>query len=204
MCFHIRVSSSLDEITQRFSVFIEDNTFSFRGGDFSAFTFPRIPVITNQNPERLQFFQWGLIPPWSKEEEIKKFTLNARWETLNEKPAFKHSINKKCLVIVDGFYEWKWLDPHGKKKKKYFITVDNSLKKPFALGGLYSQWINPNTGEILDTFTIITIQAKGIMEEIHNSKKRMPLILREDVEKSWLENQLNDFPDVPLNVEVVE
>jgi len=202
MCFHIRVSSSLDKITQRFNVIVED-TFNFRVGDFSAFTFPFIPVITNKSPEKLQFFRWGLIPPWSKEEEIKKYTLNARWETLKEKPAFKHSINNRCLVVVDGFFEWKWLDPKGKKKQKYFITVDKPLKKPFALGGLYNEWINPNTGEILNTFTIVTIQAKGIMEEIHNSKKRMPLILREDIEKTWLENQLNDFPDVSLAVEVV-
>ncbi|GIX40483.1 MAG: DUF159 family protein [Leptospiraceae bacterium] len=204
MCFHIRISSTLEEITERFQVIIENNTINFNPGDFNAFTFPYLPVITNKNPEKLQFYRWGLIPTWSKNEEIKKFTLNARWESLKQKPSFKSSIKNHCLIIVDGFYEWKWLDPKGKRKQKYFITVDKPFKKPFAIAGLYNEWISPDTGEYIPTFTLITVKAKGIMEEIHNTKKRMPLILHESIEKEWLKNpDLKIFPDVPLFAEPV-
>jgi putative SOS response-associated peptidase YedK len=201
MCFHINITSTLEEISQRFNVYIDKNSFNFTRGDLSAFTFPIIPVITNKNPDKLQFYQWGLIPSWwknAKNDDIKKYTLNARWETLLEKPAFKNSIENRCLIIVDGFYEWQWLDSKGKKKQKYFITVEHPYKKPFAIAGLYNDWLNLETGEILPTCTIITVKAMGIMEEIHNTKKRMPLILEESIEKEWLNKKILSFPYVPL------
>lgn len=198
MCFHIEISSSLEQIQNRFNANISTITTNFKTGYFSAFTFPYIPVITNKNPKEIQFFRWGLIPHWSKNEDIKNYTLNAKIETINEKPSFKYYTQNRCLVVVDGFYEWKWLDPSGKKKEKYFITVDDSLNKPFALGGLFNIWINPITKEEVPTFTILTMEALGIMEEIHNSKKRMPFILHQEIEKEWLEGKVNPYRDVPL------
>ena len=132
----------------------------------------------------IQPFTWGLIPFWSKDNTIQQYTLNAKIETLAEKPSFKHSINKRCLVIADGFYEWQWLDPKGKNKQKYIITLpDNGL---FAFGGIWSEWVNKATGEIINTYSIVTTQANELMCEIHNSKKRMPVILTPEFEQAWL------------------
>ncbi len=199
MCFHIQIHSTIQQITERFGIKnVSGNAEIFLQKQYlKAFDYPYVPVIINTKKEELQFFRWGLIPGWSKDENIKKFTLNAKMETILEKPSFKYYVSQRCLVIVDGFYEWKWLDPKGKIKEKYFITVDRQ-PKPFALGGLYSIWKNPETKEILPTFTILTKQATGIMTEIHNSKQRMPLILHKDIEFDWLEGKKNDIPDVPL------
>lgn len=198
MCFHIQVSSNIEQMQNRFHAIANSMNKQFSSGNFSAFTFPYIPVITNKNPNEIQFFRWGLIPHWSKNEDIKNYTLNARIETISEKPSFKYSLKNRCLVIIDGFYEWKWLDPTGKKKEKYYITLDDSLEKPFAIGGLYSIWNNPETKQEIPTFTILTLQARGIMEEIHNSKKRMPFILHQDIENDWLEGKIDSYRDVPL------
>lgn len=72
---------------------------------------------------------WGLIPAWAKDEEIQKYTLNAKIETVNEKPSFKNSVNKRCLVITNGYFEWQWLDPKGKNKQKYEIGLRNEVSE---------------------------------------------------------------------------
>lgn len=103
--------------------------------------------------------------------------------------------HKRFLVLVDGFFEWKHLDNKGKVKQKYLITLtDNNA---FALAGLYNSWINP-LGDIMDTYTIITMPANALMSEIHNSKKRMPVVLHPDSETRWLENYFNQFQEVSL------
>ena len=140
----------------------------------------------------------GLIPFWAKDDSIKQYTLNAKIETLNEKPAFKNSVKNRCLVIADGFYEWKWLDEKGRKKQKYLITLPDS--DLFAFAGIWSEWQNKSTGEIINSYSIITTEANELMAEIHNSKKRMPVILTKKNEKDWLGGEeINDFnPDYAL------
>jgi putative SOS response-associated peptidase YedK len=75
-----------------------------------------------------------LIPAWAKDKTIQQYTLNAKIETLNEKPSFKNNIKNRCLVIADGYYEWQWLDPKGKNKQKYLITLTS--EEPFAFAGI--------------------------------------------------------------------
>ncbi len=89
---------------------------------------------------------------------------------------------KRCLVLVNGFYEWQTLE---KDKIPYFIGLSGDTA--FALAGLFDQWVNPETGEILDTFTVITTRANPMMEVIHNSKKRMPVIIGRKDEQTWLD-----------------
>src|SRR5690606_2818733 len=127
-------------------------------------------------PTLIQHYNWGLIPSWSKDEEIKKLTLNARIETIKEKPSFKNLINKRCLVIANGYYEWQWLDSKGKNKIKYEIGIGND--DLFAFAGLYSQWVNNSTGEIKDTYSIVITKANQLMAEIHNTKKIKQIILK--------------------------
>jgi len=95
---------------------------------------PKTPVIAHNKPGTIQPFTWGLIPFWLKDNTIQQYTLNAKIETLAEKPPFKNAINNRCLVIADGFYEWQWLDQKGRSKQKYLITLPNNAL--FAFGGI--------------------------------------------------------------------
>ncbi len=161
----------------------------------SGFSHPELFVVTAGEPSLIQCYQWGLIPAWCKDEqqalEMRDHTLNAKAETVFEKPSFRNSITtKRCLVIVSGFYEWHTLN---KKKYPFFIGLrDHDF---FSLGGLYEHWANPDTGELHHTFSVITVDANPLMARIHNSKKRMPLIIPEHLEKEWLNTNLPK-PDV--------
>ncbi len=184
MCFYVRQSKEAQEVRHRFHAKIENEAL-FRPQNFiNGFTFPKTPVIANDKPDFIRHFQWGLIPYWAKDDSIKKFTLNAKIETIHEKPSYRDSVNKRCLVIVDGFFEWKWLDPKGKSKQKYLITFPGDAL--FALGGIWSEWANKETGEIVKSFSIVTTEANALMSEIHNSQKRMPVILTQQNEQDWL------------------
>ena len=113
--------------------------------------------------------------------------MNAKLETLSEKPSFKNSLNKRCLVIADGFYEWKWLDAKGRQKQKYLLSLPND--EPFAFAGLWSEWKNQLTEEKISTYTLITTEANALMSEIHNTKKRMPIIVAKEHETDWLKGK---------------
>jgi putative SOS response-associated peptidase YedK len=156
----------------------------------SGFAFPLVPVITNKETDSIQLFQWGLIPHWAKDMEIRKNTLNARIETIEEKPSYRSYVNNRCLVLIDGFYEYQWQDPKGKVKKPFLMTMPDG--EPFALGGLFSIWTDTRTGELMPTFTILTMEANEQMAIIHNTKKRMPLILTKEDELEWLEGKVED------------
>jgi putative SOS response-associated peptidase YedK len=195
MCFHSKQSKKAQELESRFNAKIEKPE-AFKSQDYiNGFSFPKTPIIANNSTDLIKHFNWGLIPFWAKDKTIRKYTLNAKIETLHEKPSFKNSITNRCLIIADGFYEWKWLDSKGKKKQKYLITLPNN--NLFAFGGIWSEWIDKETGEIINSYSIITTEANEFMAEIHNSKKRMPVILTEENENNWLSgNSLNDFKSI--------
>ncbi len=184
MCFFVRQSQDATSLENRFKASILEKDFFKQSTYINAFTYPHLPIISNREPNIIQHYRWGLVPLWAKDDQIKQYTLNAKIETLSEKPSFRSSLNKRCLILVDGFYEWQWLDPKGKQKQKYIITLPNN--EPFALGGLWSYWEDKLTGNILNTFTIVTTAANELMSQIHNSKKRMPVILDKNNEKEWL------------------
>ena len=179
MCFHFKQSKSEEFFRAR----------GLRGhpvnGVYNGFSHPNVNVVAQDSPKEIKHFMWGLIPSWAKDDDIKKYTLNARYETLKTKPSFKNA--KRCLIFADGFYEWKWLDKQGKKKQKYLIEFPNS--ELFSFAGLYDQWIDKQTGEIINSCSIVTTEAKGIMREIHNSKMRMPLVIENNQMYDWLENR---------------
>ncbi len=137
-------------------------------------------VITDAKPQELQLFRWGLIPSWAKDGSIGNKMINARSETLREKPSFRTLVRKRrCLVIADGFYEWR---PHDQKKKQPVrITLSNNGL--FAMAGLWDEWNDPNSGELVDSFTIITAPANDLIRPVHD---RMPVILHASDEQKWL------------------
>ncbi len=169
---------------QRFDTEIASGSLFTPQEEINGFRFPLMPVITQQAPSWIQPLAWGLIPSWAKNDEIKKMTLNAKIETLQEKPAFKEVVTQRCLVIANGFYEWQWLDHKGKTRIKYEIGLENDAL--FAFAGLYAHWVEPNTVALKSTCTILTTAANELMANIHNIKKRMPVILQPKDEPRWL------------------
>ncbi len=191
MCFFSKISKEAVEVEHRFNAKF-DKPEKYKKNDFiNGFTFPQTPVIKSMDRDVIFFYNWGLIPTWAKDDSIRKYTLNAKIETLNEKPSFKNSVNKRCLVIADGFYEWQWLDLKGKNKQKYLITLTND--ELFSFAGIWSEWTNTQTGEIVYSYSILTTEANELMSEIHNSKKRMPVLLTKEYETQWLDNCSLEF-----------
>jgi putative SOS response-associated peptidase YedK len=186
MCYTIEINLTREQIEKRFGSKFRNGKEFKPGKRVSAFGLPSVPVICSDQPETVRLMTWGLIPYWVKDEEsaksIRMKTFNARSETLDEKPSFRNPLRtKRCMVLVNGFYEWQHI---GKEKIPYFIRLKEDI--PFALAGLYDNWLNKITGELINTFTIITTPANPMMEIIHNTKKRMPAILSPSGEKEWL------------------
>lgn len=154
----------------------------------SGFSHPKLPVFKHDS---VDVSEWGLIPSFAANEDkankLANMTLNARSDTIYDKPSFRNSIkDKRCVLPLDGFYEWQQI---GNKKQPYYIyPSDNSV---FYLGCIYNRWVNRQTGEERDTFSIITTDANPLMEVIHNTKKRMPLILTKTDLEAWMDPKTN-------------
>lgn len=201
MCFTTQLDKDATSVRNRFKV---DASLVQPNKRIVGFTYPPSPVVSNLHPHEVALFNWGLIPSWAKDKSIREYTLNAKIETLEEKPSFKSCIQNRCWVIVDGFYEWQWLDSKGKKKQQYSISLPNHGL--FAIAGLWSKWVDVSTGEVVYSYTIVTTEANELMSNIHNTKKRMPLILTPENEKAWLEGEeYKSFlrPDVALIAEPI-
>ena len=139
-----------------------------------------VAVVANDGKNRLDFFTWGLIPSWAKDPSIGSRMINARAETLAEKPSFRSAFRRRrCLVLADGFYEWR--DDGGKSKTPMYIRLEDGT--PFAFAGLWEMWNAPDGSQVLST-TIITTEPNPLLAKIHN---RMPVILPEKAHALWLQ-----------------
>jgi len=137
-----------------------------------------------QNRE-LVMLRWGLVPFWAKDPAIGNRMINARAETVAEKPSYREAFkHRRCLVLVDGFYEWH---RGGDVKTPYFISLASG--EPFALAGLWEDWKDKESGESLQTTTLITTAANGFMQPLHH---RMPVVLQPDTADDWLSGH-NDY-----------
>ncbi len=189
MCYSVAIPDKIElEAFLGANVNVDDWTTLYY--HLSAFSFAKIPVMTQEDHAQVKAFRWGLIPAWCKDEaqakEMRLMTLNARSETIFEKPSFRSSIDKKrCLIFVNGFYEWKEI-----KKKKYPHYIHMKDQPVFAMGGIYESWVNTETGEIIDSCSIVTTPANELMSEIHNVKLRMPLILPKERMMQWIDNSI--------------
>ena len=188
MCYQTRLIKKKEELQERFRVNVEDLLHIEELELNKAFKYPKTPIITNKNPEKISMYNWGLVPEWASDTSFRHYTLNARIETLDEKPSFKDVVQNRCLIIADGFYEWQWLNKSGSKKQKYEITLPN--QELFAFAGLYTQWTD-DTGDVLQSYAMVTTQANDLMSKIHNTKQRMPIILNRQDEHAWLNG--NDY-----------
>lgn len=139
-----------------------------------------VAAVLDEKPRTLAWVRWGLIPRWAKDATIGSRLINARAETLAEKPSFRDAYAKRrCLILADGFYEWAAL-PGEKRKQPYFIQLRTG--EPFFFAGLWERW-QPPEGEPLTTCTIITTTPNELLARIHD---RMPVILTGETYSRWL------------------
>lgn len=196
MCYHKSLTTKYEQLAEYYSVAYSNvvaETYTPRFHE-NGFDFFPSPIVTAGKPNELQMFQWGLVPFWTKDlptaQKLRISTLNCISEEMFEKPAFRDAVKdgKRCLIPCTGFMEWKWIDEKGKTKIPYFIGLkDQPL---FSLAGLYSHWKNKETDQYYHSYTVLTTKANAMMDEIHNSKHRMPVILPRDYEKDWLNPNL--------------
>ncbi|MDB5256367.1 MAG: hypothetical protein JWM14_1062 [Chitinophagaceae bacterium] len=181
MCGRFSLAKSKEELQKRFAVQIKTPIAL----QYNIAPMQSCAVITNQTPNELQFFQWGLIPSWSIDRSTAMNMINARAESVYQKIPFKHIVkNQRCLVPSDGFFEWR---KEGKNKVPYRFNLNN--EEAFSYAGLWDSWKNEETGDVVNTFTIITTEANKVVKSVHD---RMPVILRKDLEKLWIAEDVTE------------
>jgi putative SOS response-associated peptidase YedK len=218
MCYDIKTSlekqlrraildgnaDQIKEINEKLSIFSPDE---IELNHASGFSHPKMIIYTNENPTKPEIAMWGLIPKFAKskdqQEAIWNKTLNAHGETIFEKPSFKNSAqNQRCLVFLEGFYEHY----HNRGKTyPYFIHLKN--KEMFSVAGLWTDFVDTETGELTKSFSLVTTKANKEMAEIHNNptlaEPRMPLILPEEIQEKWL-IEIEDVNDQKLIKELIK
>lgn len=190
MCFTVNVNIVREELEERYGAELIDHDKYRPSYYYHAYSLPLMPVVCSDDPVSLRLFRWGLIPSWAEDEkeasEIMTKTFNARSETIETKPAFRESfISRRCLVPVRGFFEWQHIG--GRKIPWYISLRDEDI---FSLAGIWDSW-KMKGGISLNTFSVVTTRANELMSEIHNTKKRMPVILPAAAEKLWLKEVLD-------------
>jgi putative SOS response-associated peptidase YedK len=192
MCFHTKQTADATKLKKRF------NTKSIEGelklsDHYHGFEHPKTPIITNVSPDVIQMFEWGIFPPDTRKtkKEIQNSTLNARLDELEEKTSFVKAIPRRCLVLVNGFYENQHRPGVRKSETiKYRHLIEVKGEEPFAFAGLWTE--RDYEGTKVQTYTILTTEAQGIMREIHNSALRMPVVLKKGSEMDWLRSNTTE------------
>ncbi len=190
MCFSVNVNLVKEELENRYGATLIDPDKYRPSYYYHAYSLPEIPAICSDKPEEIRLLRWGLIPSWTRNTDdanvIRYKTFNARGESLGDKPSFSSSFkSSRCIIPVKGFFEWQH---DGKKKIPWYIYHNND--EIISLAGIYDKWIESNTGEVYSTFSVITTVANNLMAEIHNSARRMPVILDKDSERQWIDMSL--------------
>jgi len=183
MCFTVNINLVKEELEKRYGVDFLDHEQYRPSYYYHAHSLPLLPVVTS---DRILLMQWGLIPSWtsstSQAQTMRRSTFNARAESISEKPAFAESFeSRRCILPVSGFYEWQH---HAAIKIPWYIYAsDNSI---LSLGCIWSEWTDKESGVVYRTFSIVTTEANNLLSVIHNSARRMPLVIaREDVD-NWI------------------
>jgi putative SOS response-associated peptidase YedK len=192
MCYFVEINLSRLELEKHYNLPMPEDPRYTPGYFHSAFTKPWLPVITNENSMIIQVYRWGLIPSWVRTyadaEKQLSGTFNARGETIWDKPSFRSSAkSRRCLVLSHGFFEYH---TSGKQKIPYYIRRKDNL--PISFAGLYELWTDKASGEIIPGFSIVTTEANPLLQRIHNTKKRMPVILNSEDETKWIDSNLGE------------
>lgn len=199
MCNRRANTSKMSDIEFYYSAEYSERVEGMAEGDghweptyhINAFDHRAAPVITSKDPKKIFMLNWGLIPYRTRSLEdavsIRQQTLMARSEEMYQKYSYQElaKAGKRCLIPTTGYFEHRWMDEKGKSKIPYYIFLKD--KPMFSIGGLYSRWMDPQTGKHYFTYTVCTTRANELTEMIHNTGKRMPVILPDkETEQAWL------------------
>jgi putative SOS response-associated peptidase YedK len=182
MCGRVRLASDYSEIKIRLKFAPDAPAPNFEPDWNKPPTSPMLVAIRSVDGQRVpKMMRWGLLPHWAKDEKISYSTFNARSEDFTTKPAFRDAWKRgqRCLVITDGFYEWKKIN--AKEKQAYAIGMEDGSE--MVMAGLWASWNSPVSGEEILSCTILTCGPNEVMEELHD---RMPVILGEGDWPLWL------------------
>jgi|AMFO01.1.fsa_nt_gi putative SOS response-associated peptidase YedK len=187
MCGRFTLTARLELLEERFAFQATDlpytPSYNIAPGQ------PVLTVIHAEEGSRARYARWGLVPSWAKDPAIGNRMINARVETVADKPSFRQALRRqRCLVLADGFYEWQHL---GKTKQPMYISLHGH--RPFAFAGLWDVWQAP-TGTPLYTCTILTTTANTLLRPVHH---RMPVLLDPAAEAYWLDQNI-ETPDILL------
>ena len=197
MCGRYSLIADIQELARQFEF---DGTGFENSPRYNVAPTQAVLTVTNRDVRHAEYMRWGLIPSWAKDASIGNRMINARGETVAQKPSFRNALQRRrCLVLADGFYEWQKV---GKGKQPMRIVLKS--REPFAFAGLWESWRNPE-GETIRSCTIITTEANDLLRPIH---ERMPVILPRELEEFWLDGDVTDsaaltdvlspYPDEPM------
>jgi len=198
MCFTVNVNLIKEELENRYGATLIDPDKYRPSYYYHAFGLPSLPAICSGEPSVIRLLKWGLIPSWTKNIDqaniIRYKTFNARSESIETKPSFSSSFqSKRCIIPVNGFFEWQHL---GKEKIPWYVY--HTGNEVLSIAGIYDDWIENNTGEAFSTFSIVTTEANDLMARIHNSGKRMPVILNKSDENRWIDLSISQTDALSL------
>lgn len=177
MCGRYTVVTKIEAIEKEFNVAFNVPFDPF----YNATPSLPLPVITNSKPHEVQLFNWGLVPHWAKDRKIGYKTINARSEEIITKASFKKPIrSQRCIVLANCYFEWK---KEKSGKTPYVIYCQD--QRLFGMAGVWDEWVDQSTGELLQSFSILTTAATPLLEPLHH---RMPVILNRDDRSKWLSN----------------
>lgn len=183
MCGRYSQKIDLKKVEDQLKLTLSDQAINWKPS-FNIAPSQLAPIVTSDQPDLIDLFHFGLVPHWAKDKKVGYKMINARSETIIEKPSFKPLLinNKRCLVLADSFFEWR---KDGKEKQPYRIYL--AEREIFFFAGLWSSWKDPE-GETYNSFAIITTAPNTLMEKIHD---RMPVILTPEEENLWLDPDQN-------------
>ena len=183
MCGRYSLIADLGELAQRFEFNGDRLTFE---PAYNVAPTQQVLTVVGGDTRRGGFMRWGLIPHWAKNASIGGRMINARAETVAEKPAFRDALRRRrCLVLADGFYEWQ---RSGTVRRPMRVVM--RTREPFAFAGLRSVWRDPD-GNRVPSCAIITTAANELLRPIHD---RMPVVLPKELEEFWLDASVEDAP----------
>ena len=181
MCGRYSLIADLGELARRFEFDGDWLTFD---SSYNVAPTQEVLTVVGGKSRRAGFMRWGLIPSWVKDPSVGSHMINARAETVVERPAFRTALRRRrCLVLADGFYEWQ---KSGSRRRPMRVVMRSG--EPFAFAGLWETWRDPE-GKVVPSCTIITTEANDLLRPIHD---RMPVILSRDDEDFWLDRGESD------------
>lgn len=179
MCGRFTLFSNYETILERFEI-EEHHIDALYVPNYNIAPTQRVvTVIHDGKKNKLGFLKWGLVSPWAKDLKVGYKMINARAETIADKPSFRHAFNRqRCLIVADSFYEWK-----NENGRKIPMRIKLKTDEPFGFAGIWETWRSQENEQVIHTCAVITTSSNELMAPIH---ERMPVILRKEDEEAWL------------------